>query len=89
MEEIDNILRKANLLFECESQWEQANCVPFSATKRTAIYSDIISKEIKRIRFSGKYDYHYRSANEEIADLERAIKLLEKNAKELYDSDID
>lgn len=83
MEEIKKILRKANLLFECESQWKQAKTIPFSAVQRKQIYGEIIEDEIDRITSSGRYHFHYKSADEELADLKKALELLDKNAEDL------
>ena len=89
MEEIDKILEKANLLFQCKSQWKQVRTTPFSAIQRKDVYGKIMGDEIDRITSSGRYHFHYKSADEELDDLKRAIQLLEKNEKALYDSDID
>ena len=89
MEEINKILEKVNLLFECESRWKQVKTIPFSAVQRKKVYGEIIGNEIDRITSSGRYHFHYKSADEELADLKKALELLDKNAKYLHDSDID
>ena len=89
MEEINKILEKANLLFECESRWKQVKTIPFSADQRKKVYGEIIGDEIDRITSSGRYHFHYKSADEELADLKKTLELLDKNAKYLHDSDID
>lgn len=83
MEEINKILEKANLLFECESRWKQEKTIPFSAVQRKKVYGEIIGDEIDRITSSGRYHFHYKSADEELADLKKALDLLDKNAEEL------
>ena len=79
MEEINKILEIANLLFECERQWEQVKTTPFSATQRKNVYGKIVGDEIDKIVFSGRYHFHYKSADEELADLKMALELLDKN----------
>ena len=84
MQEIEKILEKANLLFECKHTWREfSKGRLFSAIERKSVYGEIIHKEIGQIKKSGRYNFHYTSAEEELMDLNKAIELLDKNAEEL------
>ena len=90
MKEIEKILEKANLLFECKKSWDDfSKGRLFSAIERKSVYGEIIHKEIDQIKQSGRHNFHYRSAEEELADLQKALQLLDENATGLYDSDRD
>lgn len=93
MEEINEILQNANILFECENKWKQMmkQSKLFSAFNRKEEYRKIIiiDEKIKQIISSGRCDYYYKSVDEEIADLQIALELLKQNAADLYDSDRD
>ena len=90
MKEIEKILEKSNLLFECENTWREfSKGRLFSAIERKSVYGEIIHKEIGQIKKSGRYNFHYKSAEEELADLQKALQLLDENAKELSNSSKD
>ena len=90
MEEIKRILQKADLLTACEDNWKEfSRGKLFSAKDRSTVYGKIINGEIKRIKSSGCFNFHYTSADEELDDLQKVLGLLDENANCLYDSDID